>query len=277
MPFVRVFGNALFAWILGLLSRRSVVDTASGMRVVRRSALEHLHPLPDGLHFTPAMTARVLLEGKLRIAEVPISYAERIGRSKLSVVRDGLRFLQSIIQAAMCYQPARPLLLLAAFSALAATAVGFGPTHFYLRFLRLEEWMIYRILLASLLVTIAVILAFAAIVADRVAAIAHGRPVRTSGVTALLSKLLAHRIRLLSGFGLTALAVATVWPGIVEYAVRGEVHMHWSRAVVGSLLMILAAILGVTVFLLNMMDLIAERRVWPTRLHPPDRIHIPGE
>src|SRR5262245_27786764 len=72
MPFVRALGNALFAWILGLLSRRRIRDTASGMRVLRRSALDHLTPLPDGLHFTPAMSARILMEDRLRLVELPM-------------------------------------------------------------------------------------------------------------------------------------------------------------------------------------------------------------
>src|SRR5262249_21256264 len=105
MPALRAFGNALFAWMLGLLSRQRVQDTASGMRVLRRSALEHLTPLPDGLHFTPAMSARILMEGRLRLVELPMPYAERVGRSKLSVLKDGLRFLSCIMQAAVTHRP----------------------------------------------------------------------------------------------------------------------------------------------------------------------------
>jgi hypothetical protein len=41
--------------------------------------------------------------------EVPITYSERAGRSKLSVVRDGTRFLNSIIWTAMNYNPVRIL------------------------------------------------------------------------------------------------------------------------------------------------------------------------
>lgn len=92
MPRIRSIGNTLFAWILGILSRRAIQDTASGMRVIRRSALRLLYPLPDGMHFTPAISARVLLEDELRLAEVPMAYAERRGESKLSVTRDGVRF-----------------------------------------------------------------------------------------------------------------------------------------------------------------------------------------
>jgi hypothetical protein len=79
MPRIRAVGNAIFAWILGILAKQRLEDTASGMRVIRRSALPDLYPLPAGLHFTPAMSARALLEGKLRLVELPMPYAERVG------------------------------------------------------------------------------------------------------------------------------------------------------------------------------------------------------
>jgi hypothetical protein len=52
------------------------------------------------------MSTRALHEG-LRIVEVPIPYKERSGRSKLSVVRDGLRFFKSIVWTALTYNPVR--------------------------------------------------------------------------------------------------------------------------------------------------------------------------
>ena len=91
MPMIRTIGNTIFAWLLGVLSKQSVEDTASGMRVVRRACLGDLYPLPDGLHFTPAMSARVLIGDPLKLVELPMPYAERTGESKLSVLRDESR------------------------------------------------------------------------------------------------------------------------------------------------------------------------------------------
>ena len=54
---------------------------------LRRSVLGLLYPLPDRLHFTPSMSARAMING-LRVAEIPMSYEERIGRSKLRVLLD---------------------------------------------------------------------------------------------------------------------------------------------------------------------------------------------
>src|SRR5499426_4147712 len=167
MPLVRRLGNRIFAWILGALSKRTVKDTASGMRVIRRDALEDLYPLPDGLHFTPAMSARALLEDKLRLVEVPMPYAERVGRSKLSVAKDGVRFLTVILRAAVAYRPSRPLLLAAGFVALAALAVAFQPVTYWLVHRELREPMIYRVMLASLLATLSGIVLCSALVSEK--------------------------------------------------------------------------------------------------------------
>ena len=109
MPLLRRVGNTIFAALLSVFSESSVRDTASGMRVVRRASLDNLYPLPDGLHFTPAMSARAMLSQKLRIEEVDMPYEERVGESKLHVLRDGLRFLRVILEAAVLYRPSRPL------------------------------------------------------------------------------------------------------------------------------------------------------------------------
>lgn len=108
MPFTRRFGNLFFARLLSLVGRRSVTDSASGMRVFRRSVLSRLYPLPDGLNLTPVMSTRAVHEG-IRMAEVPIPYSERLGRSKLSVVHDGSLFLRSMLWTVLQYNPVRIL------------------------------------------------------------------------------------------------------------------------------------------------------------------------
>jgi hypothetical protein len=86
---------------------------------VRREILEKLYPLPDGLNLTPIMSTRAIHEG-VRLVEVPIPYAERVGRSKLSVVRDGSLFLYSIVWTILTYNPVRPL----GYLGLAGIALG---------------------------------------------------------------------------------------------------------------------------------------------------------
>ena len=105
MPLVRQLGNWGFARLLGFISGLPLTDCASGMRVIKRSSLKYLMPLPNGLHFTPAMSSIALLDHRMRIVELPVSYTERTGSSKLSVLKDGLRFLGMILLFGCFYNP----------------------------------------------------------------------------------------------------------------------------------------------------------------------------
>jgi len=125
MPLTRRIGNIFFAGLLTLVGRMRVSDSASGMRVFKRSVLERMYPLPDGLNLTPVMSTRAIHEG-LSMAEVPIPYSERLGRSKLSVVRDGSIFLQSMIWTVMAYNPVRILGMIGFLGAGMAALIGLG-------------------------------------------------------------------------------------------------------------------------------------------------------
>lgn len=139
MPLTRRIGNFAFARLLSVLSGVQVHDSASGMRLLKRAALYQLYPLPDGLNFTPAMTARALNED-LKMVEAPIPYAERIGRSKLSVVRDGMRFTNTIVWTAMSYRPVRLW---------GGIGLGLGALAALLALLVLADWVMGNVLLAN--------------------------------------------------------------------------------------------------------------------------------
>lgn len=111
MPRLRQIGNLFFAALLTVLSGKRVRDAASGMRIVTRAAYRRMRPLPNGLHFTPGMSARALLDARaaLKIVELDMPYHERVGRSKLNAVKDGWRFLKVIGKTALVYRPGRVL------------------------------------------------------------------------------------------------------------------------------------------------------------------------
>jgi glycosyltransferase involved in cell wall biosynthesis len=260
MPALRRLGNVLFALLLGHLSRRSVRDVASGMRVLRRKALARLLPLPDGLHFTPAMSARALMDGELRIVEVEMPYAERVGRSKLKVVRDGLRFLGVIVNAAAFVRVSRltvPLmLLLLGFAA----AVMTTPTVFYVTHARLEEWMFYRFALAGLLGMIASSLLCATIVTEHVSALTlmqyRDFGSRTRGLWRY------ENLRLLFATALL-LALIGVWlnaPGFVDILKTGHTDVHWSRVMAGVFSGLLLVQLAITLGSLWIIRALHERQ-----------------
>lgn len=123
MPKMRRLGNLIFARLVNIISAANITDSASGMRIFKKSILPSLYPLPDGLNLTPVMSTRALHES-LTMVEVPIPYSERIGRSKLSVVHDGMRFGQSIVWTALNYNPARTFGLIGMASFGIAAVIG---------------------------------------------------------------------------------------------------------------------------------------------------------
>jgi glycosyltransferase involved in cell wall biosynthesis len=125
MPVTRRVGNFFFAGLISILSRKRITDSASGMRVFKREVLEKVYPLPDGLNLTPIMSTRALHE-EVAMAEIPIPYNERVGRSKLSVIRDGSIYLQSITWTVLTYNPVRILGMLGLLGISIAAAVFIG-------------------------------------------------------------------------------------------------------------------------------------------------------
>ena len=258
MPRLRRLGNRIYAFMLGVLSGRAVTDTASGMRVIRRDALPDLYPLPNGLHFTPAMSARALMNN-MRIAEIPMAYAERVGESKLHVLRDGIRFFRAIWDAMLLYRPSRVFSLCAIVCTLVGLAWALYPAEFYARHRRLEEWMIYRILLSTFLFTGSFLLVGSGVVADRILSLVYRRPLKSFGgqlVEWLFSPKRLYWIAVLASSG----AVALVWPGLVEYVGTGHVSVHWSRVIVATCL------LQVTLFALIFATLQRVVSLWKGQL-----------
>lgn len=125
MPIVRRLGNLIFAKLVSVISAHKISDSASGQRVFKKSILERIYPLPDGLNLTPVMSIRALHE-QLNMIEVPIPYSERVGRSKLNALRDGLIFAQSIVWTALHYNPMRLLGLMGVVALGLAVLIGLG-------------------------------------------------------------------------------------------------------------------------------------------------------
>jgi hypothetical protein len=233
MPLVRRAGNLAFAILLGHLSRKRVRDTASGQRVVRKEALPRLLPLPDGLHFTPAMSARALLDDDVRIAEIEMPYSERVGRSKLSVVRDGLRFLGVILDTAAYVRVSRLTVPLILALATLATLVMVSPALFYLRHARLEEWMFYRFAFACTIGTMAVVVLCATVVVEHVSALAFLRYSDFGPRTRGLWRYENLRALLVVAAALGLGGLWLNWDGGVQLLTTGHVTLHWSRVMVG--------------------------------------------
>jgi glycosyltransferase involved in cell wall biosynthesis len=261
MPPTRLLGNVLYALLLGALSNRSVTDTASGMRIIRRSSLSRIFPLPDGMHFTPAMSAKALFDEELSIVETPMPYQERVGESKLRVLSDGVRFLRSIVECALIYRPGR-LFSLLAFPFLAiALLFSIHPIEVYLRQRMLEEWMIYRLITVLMCYLIVSMLLSASILSERFVAVTRGSRRVPGFMFGLAHRFVTPKALVVVGIGLLAIAAIMNFQVARQYVSTGTIQVHWSRVLVGGFLMSAAVHLGVTAVMLRMADILIEKRV----------------
>jgi len=263
MPRIRRIGNTIFAGMLGLLSQKHVSDSASGMRVIRKEALPKLLPLPNGLDFTPSMSARALMDHELIVKEVPMKYEERIGRSKLNVIKDGLRFAREILSAAIYVKPSRVTLPIVLLFAVIAAGLGIFPVRFYITHRFLPEWLVYRFLVILLLSVSSVMLLCATVVAEHMIALSQLRYERFLdhnrswwGRRALG---IYWRLSLISvGF-----AIVFIWPGIASYTQTGHIPattLHWSRVVVAAFFLLAFLQMSATACILRIIPAMHDRQ-----------------
>jgi glycosyltransferase involved in cell wall biosynthesis len=261
MPLTRLIGNVLYALLLGALSNRAVTDTASGMRIIRRASLPRIFPLPDGMHFTPTMSAKALFDEELAIVETPMPYHERVGASKLRVLSDGVRFLRSIVEAALIYRPGRLFSLLALPFLVVAVLFSLYPIEFYLRQRELQEWMIYRLITVLMCYLVVAMLLSASILSERFVAATQGTR-RVSGfIFGLAHRFVTPKALALVSIILIVVTAAMNFEVARQYITTGHINVHWSRVLVGGFLLSAAVHLAVTSVLLRMADIMIEKRV----------------
>ncbi len=131
-PLIRKIPKAFLRTYASWLSRRSIPDLNSGLRVLRRDAVVKFLPiLPNAFSFTTTITI-ALHTNQYDVVYVPISYAARTGASKIKPIRDTLRFIQLIVRTGTYFAPMRvffPISVLLLFSAF----VSFGIDVFAIR------------------------------------------------------------------------------------------------------------------------------------------------
>lgn len=102
--FVKKIARFLLRCIAEFFTGTHIPDINSGLRVFRKRDILPLFPhLCNVFSFPTTLTLCYCFLG-MRIAYVPISYAERIGASKVRIFRDSLRTLWYVIQITLYFK-----------------------------------------------------------------------------------------------------------------------------------------------------------------------------
>ncbi|MGB2955422.1 MAG: glycosyltransferase family 2 protein [Anaerolineales bacterium] len=101
----RDFGNKIYNALATYVCGRKIEDLTSGFRAIKADvAQKFVYLLPNKFSYPTTITLAVLRSG-LSLAYVPIEGKRRIGKSKIKLVRDGMRFLMIILRVSTYYSP----------------------------------------------------------------------------------------------------------------------------------------------------------------------------
>ena len=246
MPRTRRLGNRIFRSVINFLAKASIRDAASGMRVIRRESLPRIYPLPDGLHFTPAMSCRASLDETLTMTEIDMAYQERIGESKLSVVRDGARFLKVILDTALLYRPFRMFGSVGLLLLLVAAALGGSIAH--AKFVspgyeHLPQWYLFRMMTALAAGSAGLTLLMVGLVAERVAVLVQRHQPATGFLHRVILPVLRNKTLLVIGALTILLGVVLNVGTLGEWIKTGHIQVEnwWAYVITGGFLVITGA------------------------------------
>jgi len=122
VPLIRRPAKWALTRLASYLANVRIPDLNSGLRAFRRELVMKYRPiLPDGFSFTTTITLASLTNAH-RVAYESIDYAQRSGRSKISPIKDTLRFISLILRTVVYFNPLRVFYPVAGFLTLALTA-----------------------------------------------------------------------------------------------------------------------------------------------------------
>ena len=101
----RGVANTIYNWLATRMTGHEVADLTSGFRAVRADRFrEFLHLLPNGFSY-PTTSTMAFFRSAYPVAYLPIKAAQRVGKSHIKPLKDGIRFLLIIFKIATLYSP----------------------------------------------------------------------------------------------------------------------------------------------------------------------------
>jgi glycosyl transferase family 2 len=243
----RWIGNPLLTRFLNLVYGIGVSDAHCGIRAVRRSALPRLDLHATGMEFASEMVLKAARRG-LDVAEVPVAYRRRRGKSKLSRYRDAWRHVRLMLLHSPTTLFLIPGGLLFIVGAVVMLALAGGPVTVGGR-----SWEIHSMLVGSIATLVGAQIVQLGVVARAYAVVHEGER------DALLERVW-HRVRLEHGLAAGG-AVLTAGLGVLAFVVgrwvlHGFGNLHEEHLSVLALTLIgLGTQVAFTSFLLSIIGL----------------------
>jgi glycosyltransferase involved in cell wall biosynthesis len=103
----RLIGNIIFNKLASFMTGQKIEDLTSGFRAVRAKHFKKfLYLLPNGFSY-PTTSTMAFFRSALPVAYIPIQAGKREGKSKIKLLKDGLRFFIIILKIGALFSPMR--------------------------------------------------------------------------------------------------------------------------------------------------------------------------
>lgn len=101
----RLVGNKIYNKLASLITGHKILDLTSGFRACKRDIfLKYISLLPNGFSYPTTITMAFFRSGH-SVKYIPIHAGKRVGKSHLSLIKDGVRFLLIIFKVGTLYSP----------------------------------------------------------------------------------------------------------------------------------------------------------------------------
>jgi glycosyltransferase involved in cell wall biosynthesis len=103
----RKLANSFYNRLASIMTGFRILDLTSGLRAVRAPHfVRFLYLLPNGFSYPTTITMAFFRSG-LPVGYVPIKAAERVGKSHIRLLKDGVRFFVIILKVGALFSPMR--------------------------------------------------------------------------------------------------------------------------------------------------------------------------
>jgi len=156
----RDLANHAYNLLASYVSGRRILDLTSGFRAIKASvARGFVYLLPNKFSYPTTLTLATLRTGR-SVAYVPIVSPKRVGKSKIRLLSDGVRFFLIILRIATFYSPLKVFIPISVLMFL----TGFGYGLYKVLFLGLPYGPT-----SAMLMTVSVVVFMVGLVAEQVA------------------------------------------------------------------------------------------------------------
>jgi hypothetical protein len=186
-------------------------------------------------------------------------YHERVGRSKLGVVRDGLRFLRSIVSTTLLYNPLKFFGTVGLLMIIGGFLIGIQPFIHFLLNRQVPEYFIYHLFVVLILFVAGINITAFGVMSNYTISTWHKRSPRYGWLDRIIYNRYTYSYLDTTGLLLMIAGVALNIPSIYQYIMMRHVLVHWFYFSAGATFILIGLQLFTSSIMMKILAALNER------------------